>query len=177
MHGLGMNRGKALPGLLDTTVRTVLPAIITSIVLMLTSGCGESIPDDIPPLTPVTISVTYKGSPVEGASVLLAPQSGDYSAAGLTDASGLAIMKTNGMYEGVAAGTYDASVTKREKVDLDIGPTPSDPAEYAEYSKKLKALRVPEHLVPEKYSSFAKSGLSISVTQGEPVSETFQLTD
>ena len=156
-------------------------AVAAGSVLLATAGCGgPSIPDHIPPLTPCTVTVTYNGEPVEGASVILAPESGQFSAAGLTDAAGKAVMQTDGMYDGVPAGEYRASVTKREKVELDMGPTPDDPNNleaYAEYQKKIKSLPVPKYLVPERYSSFAKSGLSVSITEGEPVEATFELTD
>ena len=148
-------------------------------LLFATAGCGggPEMPENIPPLTPTTITVTYNGEPVEGASIVLAPESGEFPAAGLTDASGTAVMKTEGMYAGVAAGNYLASVTKLEKVDNNIGTAPTDPAKYAEYQKKLESRKIPKHLVPEKYSSFGTSGLSVAVTEGKPVQETFELTD
>lgn len=148
--------------------------------LLLTSfGCDESVakPDHIPPLTPLTVTVLYDGQPVEGASVLLAPESGKYSAAGITDASGKAVMRTDGLYDGVVAGTYLASVTKKEKLELDLGPTPEDPAEYAAYEAKLKAQPKPKHLLPEKYSSFGTSGLKVSITEGSETQETFELSE
>src|SRR5690606_19093803 len=107
--------------------------------------------------TPCTITVTYNGQPVADASVLLAPQSGEFSAAGVTDMEGKAVMKTDGMYEGVVAGEYMAGVTKREKLDIDLGESPQDPAEYAEWEAKLKNQPMPKHLTPEKYSSFTRS--------------------
>lgn len=107
--------------------------------------------------------------------MLLAPEQTEFSAAGLTDATGKAIMKTDGTFEGVVPGSYLASVTKMEKLDLDIGETPSDPAKYAEYEKKLADQPMPKHLLPEKYSSFASSGLK--VTAGSAPEVTLELKD
>lgn len=140
------------------------------------AGCGDgAAPDHLPDLTPLTIIVTHNGTPVEGASVLLAPEQSDFSAAGLTDAEGKAVMKTDGTYEGVVPGSYFASVTKLEKLELDIGETPSDPAKYAEYEKKLAEQPMPKHLLPEKYSSFGSSGLK--VTAGSEPEITLDLKD
>ncbi|MDD4786178.1 MAG: hypothetical protein PHO07_03320 [Pirellulales bacterium] len=119
----------------------------------------------------------YSGQPVEGADVLLAPKSGQFSAAGITDAAGRAIMKTDGTYEGVVPGEYLASVTKLEKTATDLGPSPEDPEEYAKMQEKIKALPAPEHLVPEKYSSFTTSGLVVSVIAGTAAELTFELAD
>lgn len=149
-------------------------------LLLAASGCsqgGPTKPDHIPDLTPCVVQVTYNGHPVEGANVLLAPVSGQHSAAGITDATGKAVMRTDGLYEGVVAGEFMASVTKKEKLALDLGGTPEDPAEYAAYEAKLRAQPKPKHLLPEKYSSFTKSGLTLRVTEGMGNEETFELSD
>ena len=158
---------------------SLMAAFVTCGLVFATVGCnnGPEKPDHIPDLTPLTITVMYNGQPVEGASVLLAPKSGQFSAAGNTNAAGQAVMKTDGMYEGVVPGAYRASVTKREDLDIDFGPSPSDPAEYAEWEQKLKNQPVPKYLVPEKYSSFGSSGLTVTVAEGEPGETTFELTD
>ena len=154
---------------------------VTVLGLLLTIwGCsqrGPAKPDHIPDLTPCVIQVTYNGQPVEGASVLLAPTSGQHSAAGLTDATGKAVMRTDGLYDGVVAGEFMASVTKKEKLELDLGETPEDPAEYAAYEARLRAQPKPKHLLPEKYSSFTKSGLTLRVAEGTASEETFELND
>jgi hypothetical protein len=131
----------------------------------------------MPELTPCTITVTYKGAPVEGANVLLSPQSGKYSAAGITDPSGNAIMKTEAKYEGVVLGEYLAIVTKREKLDYEPPPRPEDPSKYMAWVEEVKKQPVPKRLLPEKYASFQSSGLSVTVSQGSPVQKTFELTD
>ena len=148
-------------------------------LLSVSVGCnqGPAKPDHIPDLTACSITVTYNGQPVEGASVLLAPTSGQLSAAGVTGSSGKAVMKVDGMYEGVAPGEYRASVTKMEKVEGNLGSTPEDPVEYEAYQKKLDALPAPKHLIPEKYSGFTTSDLTITIADGTPVEATFELTD
>ena len=157
----------------------LLRGVIACSLLSAFGGCskGPAKPDNIPDLTPVTVTVTYNGQPVAEASVLLSPISGQFAAAGTTDSAGKAVMKTDGMYDGVAPGEYRATITKREKLDVDLGETPEDPAQLAAYEEKLASMPVPKHLIPEKYSSFSTSGLTVTVAGGAPLEETFELSD
>ena len=54
-------------------------------------GCGPALPTGAKPTAPVTVTVTYKGAPVAGASIMFV-KAGDESFPGLvlTDASGKA---------------------------------------------------------------------------------------
>jgi len=160
---------------------------LSSAVVMLLGGClivasigctqGPQRPADLPDLTPCTITVTHNGSPVEGADVLLSPKSGKFSAAGTTDASGKAVMKTNATYEGVAPGEYMATVKKLEKLDYVAPPRPEDPSKIFEWEEELKNQPQPKQLLPEKYGSFASSELTITIADGTPAAATFELTD
>lgn len=136
-----------------------------------TLGCTEGKPSHLPDLVKCSVKVTHEGGPVDGAKVLFAPMTGQFSAAGITDSTGVAVMKTEGLYEGAVAGDYRVSVTKMEVLELDVGPSPTNPAEYAAYEAKLKKLPKPKNFLPEKYSSFVKSGLTASVSAGttEPI--------
>ena len=167
---------------IDVSVRWMPLAVglMACCLVVASTGCnqGPAKPDDLPELTACTITVNYKGAPVEGASVLLSPSSGNkFSAIGTTDASGKAVLKTDGKFEGVAAGEYRATVKKMEKVNVDLGGTPETPEEMAEYQKKVAAVEAPKSLIPEKYSSFTSSGLTVTVAAGTPIDETFDLTD
>lgn len=159
--------------------RPWVAGLIAGCVLAASVGCdqGPAKPDNLPDLTPCTVTVMYKGQPVQDANVVLAPDSGQFSAAGTTDAAGKALMKTDGKYEGVAAGKYRALVTKMEKVENTLGGTPQNPQEMEEYQKKVKAMPAPKHLIPEKYSTFTTSGLTVTIAGGTPAEETFELTD
>ena len=163
----------------DSRWLSLVAGLSACCLLSVSVGCnqGPAKPDHIPDLTACSVTVTYNGQPVQGASVLLAPTSGQLSAAGVTDSSGKAVLKVDGMWEGVAPGEYRVTVTKMEKVEGTLGPTPENPAEYEEYQKKLDAQPAPKHLIPEKYSGFTTSGLTITIADGTPVKETFELTD
>lgn len=143
-------------------------------------GCskGPAKPDHIPDLMPLTVTVNYNGQAVQGANVLMAPRSGQFSAAGTTDRAGRAVMKTDAIYDGVVPGEYRVSVTKMQTPDVEVGETPEDPAEYAEWVKRQESLVVEtKHLIPERYASFGTSELSVTVAQGTPTDVTFDLTD
>ena len=158
---------------------TPIAALLGLGVLLAIGGCGTGPvkPDHIPELTPLTITVNYHGQPVDGASVLMAPTSGRFSAAGTTDRAGRAVMKTDATYEGVVPGAYRVSVTKLETPEVDLGETPDDPAQYAEWVKKQESLVVEtKHLIPERYASFGTSELSVTVDQGTPADVTLELT-
>lgn len=147
------------------------------ILFLVLAGCnqGPAKPENMPNLTPCVITVTYNGQPVPEATVILAPKSSEFSAAGTTDASGRAVMKTNAMYNGVVPGEFLVSVTKLQLVAaMGGGETPEDPAEYA---KTLNAPPPPppKSLIPRKYSSFRTSGLTLTVAQGKPVEQAFDL--
>ncbi len=151
-------------------------SLVGGVLLVLASvGCGGGPvkPAHLPDLVSCSVKVTHNGTPVEGAKVLFAPETGNFAAAGTTDKSGAAVLYTDGAYAGVVAGSYKVSVTKLEVLDVDFGPTPSDPVEYAAWEKKLRDQPKPKHLIPEKYSSFGSSGLSATVSAGsssDPIS-------
>lgn len=158
-------------------LRWVVCSLACGALLVAVTGCGGGAdrPEGMPELSPATITVTYKGQPVEGATVTLAPTSGTYSAGAVTDASGKAVMKTNGTYDGVAPGDYMVSISKVEAIGGNTGESSSDPAAYAQAFEAAAAK--PTHLIPEKYSAPSTSGLTLKVTEGTPVDETFELTD
>ena len=141
--------------------------LVVALVSATCFGCGgDGKPSHIPDLVPYSVKVTHKGGPVESAKVMLAPKAGTFSAAGETDANGIAILKTDGLYNGVVPGEYMVSVSKYEIIKTDFGPVPTDPAGYGAYEKMLKSQPKPKSLIPEKFASFTKSGLTASVSSG-----------
>lgn len=89
---------------------------VFSLVLLPFSGCGgdDGRPADLPPLFPVTITVTQGGEALAGAHVEMMPQDSPdhpYRASATTDESGKAIMKTYG-FPGAPAGNHKIIVRK-----------------------------------------------------------------
>lgn len=145
---------------------------------LLLAGChsGPKKPADLPELVPCTILVKYKGSPVDGAKVMLQPVSGRRSAAGLTGSDGRAVMKTDGTYNGVVPGDYRVAIVKQAAAETQAKSSSELTPE--EYAKSLEAKpSQPQHLLPPKYASFESSGLTISVKAGEPAEKVIDLQD
>jgi hypothetical protein len=89
---------------------------VLSLSLLLFSGCSrnDGRPEDLPPLFPVTITVTQEGVALEGAHVELTPQGSPghpYRAAATSDANGNATMKTYG-FPGAPTGNCKIIVRK-----------------------------------------------------------------
>jgi hypothetical protein len=89
-------------------------AVLGAAILGLSLGCG-------PTLTKVEVKVTFDDKPLEGAGVTFTSEADAAIFAGVTDANGVAAIKTPAK-NGVAAGSYIVTITKLETFD-----TPSDP--------------------------------------------------
>jgi len=152
---------------------------ILEILLLLISilGCrrGPTKPDDLPALTPCTLTILHKGSPLSDATVTLVPKSGNWVGVGQTGADGKVVIQTNGRYEGVPAGTYRVTVTKQAAAG-NLPPDPTTPEEDRAYAEAIKAAKSAKPLIPEKYTKWETSGLTVTVSES-PLSETLELTD
>ena len=97
--------------------RTFFCLIALLLPALLMTGCGESLPAGMPRLYSASILVTQEGEPLAGALVMLLAEDEDltqWGPGGVTDASGVAQLQTNGRYKGAPLGTYKVAVTKRE---------------------------------------------------------------
>ncbi len=136
------------------------------------AGCDtSSLPAGAKPTKPVSVTVTYKGAPVEGATVTFV-DSGDppTPSYGLTDAQGVAKLKTS-YAEGAVVGTHQVTITKtqseggstadQDSPDYNPDPPPS----------------VVKSVIPMKYESKLTSGLTADVKESGPNEFKFDLTD
>ena len=142
-----------------------------SICLCLLVGCSGA--SGTPTLAPADGTVTYKGSPLAGATVTFIPASGPL-AIGITDLNGKFVLKT-GAHSGVALGSSKAtvSITAPGSGDsrMDFSKAPTSDAARKEYFEKAaermklggEASSQPKSLVPEKYGNLSTSGLSYTV--------------
>jgi hypothetical protein len=130
-------------------------------------GCGGS---DFPPTFPVTGAVTYNSKPLDGATVTLVPKdAAGRSASGITDSEGKFAVSTYFGPEHSPAGALpgDYAVTVSKSAERVI-PEGLDQWQVQQWVTKQGA---PKALVPKKYSSPERSGLSATVS-----SETAPLT-
>ena len=149
-------------------------ALLTFVV-----GCGgQKLPEGMPELSPVSITLTQEGKPLAGASVMLVnvDKTQQWSAIARTNDKGVAVPQTNGQYKGVPAGTYKVTVTKQE---TEKGPDPYadapdpkvDQDKYQEWYMKNEAKIAAASRIPPKvtslvdpiYDNVDKTTLSVTV--------------
>jgi hypothetical protein len=134
-------------------------------------GCGSKLPPGAKPTKKVTVTVTYKGAPVDGAVVTFVNVDGPPSANGRTDAQGKTQLKTYVDGDGATLGQHKVIVEKSEAVGgQTIGP--EDP----KYDPNAPPPTIKHH-VPQKYGSIATSGLTAEVKDGSPNEFSFELKD
>ena len=116
--------------------------------------------EDRPATVPAKGVLTYKGQGVEGATVILAPESTGpeaYGASAATGSGGEFSLATFPPDEGAVPGRYRVGVTKFE------APQTAEPAASHE---EAATVAPPKALLPEKYADPAKSGLTIEIPEG-----------
>ncbi len=88
--------------------------VVVSIMMgAVLSGCGKPKPPDLPTLHPCSITITIKGTPLNGASVdLRAVEKTKWFAGGFSNDKGIAEMFTQAEHPGVAVGEYIVIVSK-----------------------------------------------------------------
>ena len=129
-------------------------------------GCGGA---PVDPNRPTTFeaggTVTYNGSPLEGATVAFLPQDPKApGASGRTDASGKFVLTAFEAGDGAVPGSYLVTISKVEKV--------ADASDDSEAE-----VVVPKSLIPEKYNTPQGSGFTAEVTEGGENQFTFDLSD
>ncbi len=136
--------------------------------LVLVAGCGDD--PNRKPTAPVSVTVNYKGQPVEGALVQFVIV--DNPSVGITDASGKCQLKTYEPNDGAIIGDNVVTITKTAVDTKNVRTVkPED--------QDLVGVLPPpslKSLIPQKYSSPATSGLKESVKEGKNTF-TFDLKD
>lgn len=148
-----------------------LICILTLPAMSLCVGCGAK--PGIEGVVKVAGTVTHQGKPVEGASVIFAPEAPTgRSASGKTDASGRFRLTTLAPEDGALCGKYQVAVSKMEVEN----PMSADEAKewFMKHGGPPKAGNIKNHL-PEKYKDVQNSGLAAEVTEGGANDFTFDL--
>ena len=95
-------------------IRLILLATV-GVVVVSAAGCGgPKRPDGFPVVYPCTITVTQGNTPLEGVSVTLrhSETSGKWAISGITNASGVANIRTHGQFPGAPMGTFKVVLSK-----------------------------------------------------------------
>jgi hypothetical protein len=153
-----------------------MPRFHTFVALLIAAaclgGCGPKLPPGARPTKKVTVTVTYKGAPVEGANVTFVNQDGDPAPAnGRTGPDGKAKLKTYQEEDGAVLGQHKVLIEKSESV----GGSNVD-QDSPEYNPNAPPATI-KYLLPKKYSDYANSGLTAEVTEAGPNEFTFDLKD
>ena len=137
-------------------------AILVASLSLTFIGCGEKGPKT----TPVSITITQKGSPVAEATVTMVSADGKSSGSAITDASGVAVMETGEgiKKKGALPGEYGVAVRKWETKTV---PNPTEESPDGTISKR-------ENKLPEKYGEHGTSGFKLTVGD-KAVQETFDI--
>ncbi|MBQ16809.1 MAG: hypothetical protein CMJ65_06750 [Planctomycetaceae bacterium] len=166
-----------------------LPGLCAGLlVAVMLAGCGG--PDPSAECNAVSLTVTYKGKPVEGAQVAFnSTANGGRPAQGTTDAAGKAVLGTFSTDDGAMPGKYKVTVSKAG----DGGDGTSDPSLVTgalaatggsgdmtkAYSSQVKtdgSVKEAETSLPKKYATTQTSTLEFTV--GAPPNDfTVELKD
>lgn len=144
-------------------------------------GCKKAA-DNRPKRVPATVTVTYRGAAVEGATVTFHPANPDGKPAfGRTDAQGRASLTTFDPNDGALPGDYVVTVVKMEGGEqanqpssTEVGAMPANPAQGGAPSLQNTG---PRHLLPAKYADPNSSGLRATVNPSGENDFKFELQD
>ncbi len=148
----------------------ILPATL-AVMLVVLAGCQSRPTDPNRPKTvPVSGTVTYKGQPVEGATITFVSTAGKRGAVATTDAAGHFTMTTFEPKDGAIPGTYQVSI---QKTVLEGAPAEEATGKGGEEPPA----GVAKDLLPAKYKNAATSGLTVEIKEGGTKDLKFELTD
>lgn len=136
------------------------------------AGCGRA--QRWPALTePATAVVRLDGKPLEGALVMLGPVGKGYSSQGTTAADGKATLTTFRRGDGAVAGGYKVLVSLQETRDNPALKLPDPAVDREAYNlardqaaQAGKSFYLVRELLPQRYVSFATSGLDAEIRKG-----------
>ena len=134
--------------------------IVCVLAVVALCGCGGESYDSLP----VSGTVTYKGSPVEGATVAFHGNSAKVPATGVTDAAGKFKLSSYNPNDGAPAGSYKVTVTKK-KLEGGGGTGAASMEEAAAKSGSPAAKET--DLLPAKYANQEMTPLTATVEKGK----------
>ena len=152
--------------------------ITLSLSLAAIVGCGYD-----PNLGQVSGIVTYKGEPVEGATVSFLPVSTDgVLAVGKTEADGRYVLaapvQTKGVSQGAFSGKYNVTIRKLEvTVSENDRLYQEGKITYEEYQRRGGGGGTSRDLLPVRYRDAQKSGLEAEVQAQTKNEFNFDLAD
>jgi hypothetical protein len=157
------------------SIRVVVSIVLGLLILFTGFGCNRG--GSKRPVKAVTVKVTYKGQPVDGANVTFISEEPDAIAAfGMTDAQGVAKPTTPEAGNGVVLGKHKVLVNK-EQITNEKKAADQESADYVPPPPGGAPVPTVKHLIPEKYSVPGETPLTAEVSASGPAEFTFDLTD
>ncbi len=147
------------------------------LTLLVCGGCSKEVVDpNRPAVFPVSGVVTYKQSPVEGATVLFVSTTptSHSGATAVTDKNGRYQLRTYAPRDGAAAGSYKVAISK---VDVHAFESRPDDDEASERDDESDDPPPHKSLLPAQYANPEKSGLEAQVSEGGDNVFDFDLQD
>jgi hypothetical protein len=141
------------------------------LVVALVAGCSDGAKGrtDRPDVVEASGTLTYKGTAVEGATVVLVPQEkSGYAASGLTDASGRFELSAFTPDTGAVPGKYKVTVSKVEAPPAAAGPEGGHDESETPPSRDL---------LPAKYKDATTTDLTAEIPKDGTSDLTFDLKD
>lgn len=161
-------------------IRKLVAVLVLSTFAL--TGCGGGA--DRPAMVPVSGTVNYNGSPVEGATVTFAAGTSARSSTGVTDSSGKFRLTTFDTNDGAPAGEYTVTIAKFEAeagIDMSAGSSPEKMKEMMDQQRAMMSgaapVIAPKAKLPAKYADGKTSGEKRKVVAGDTNDFTFTLTD
>lgn len=145
------------------------------ICTLLFSGCGERRPDGMPPLYPTKLTFIQAGKPLPGVRVTLFfedENQKNWPISGISDSNGVAVLKTQAIYNGVPAGRYVVCVEKNE-LNYTQPVTPAE-AEVLKERFKTNPPMVTE-FIPPQFAKRSESPLKLEVAPKGSTKQEFDL--
>ena len=162
--------------LADPRVRRTILALEVSFSILLFGGCSRHDVQDEwssrrPKVVPSGGVVSYRSQPVEGATVTFMNPQTNVCGTGTTDAQGKFQLTTYEHADGVTPGPQKVAIRKVQVINK------GKPG--VDYSTSVEPAPPPEirWLLPERYSDFDNSGLTVEVTGNGTNEFTFDLKD
>ena len=160
----------------------IIFSLFAVVALALTAGCGgQKLPDGMPKLNPTTITLTVDGKPFAGAIISLFPATGTFqwSVSAVTDASGKAVMKTQGNYDGAPEGELKVCVQAVRNIEGETSATEMPTDDYnkmVEWQKAVEDERQTFLVAGAQYGTAETTPLSITIKKGKN-SATFDIPE
>ena len=146
-------------------------ALLLILFFPFTVGCGEKTLPGMPPLVPASVTVMQDGQPLAGAAVSLLGDdeiTRQWPAGGITDANGVANLRTGGKFDGAVVGKFRVTVNKIEKPENPfVSHADSDSVNHQDYLREQRKVDANTFIVVDRKFSSNDTPLSLAVVKGQ----------